>query len=279
MTEQKALVDIIREYMEAGEIRLPALSNTAAKLQKEITREDPDMNKVEAYIKLDPAITGEVLKVANSSYYRGIGAVETIHDAGLRIGLSELSNIVMVGIHRSKFKSKDPFINDYLKMLWKHSLSCAIGSSWLAKHLMLNQLSGKAFIAGILHDMGKLFLLTALEDIKKTNKDVCPSNFLVEKMLTSLHSEQGYALLMQWNLPEVYCIVARDHHSETFDSGNQLLAIVRLVNRVCSKLGINMPFESVEAITGSLEVELLDLSEISLAELEIAIEDAMIKLT
>ena len=279
MTEQKSIVDIIREYMKSGEITLPALSDTAAKLQTEITKEDPDMSKVEAYIKLDPAITGEVLRVANSSYYRGIGTVETIHDAGLRIGLSELANIIMVGIHRSKFKSKDPYINDYLRMLWKHSLACAIGSSWLSKHLMLNQLSGKAFIAGILHDMGKLFLLTALEDIKKNNNDFNPSNFLIEKMLTSLHSEQGYDLLVQWNLPQIYCIIARDHHGETFDSGNQLLAIVRLVNRVCSRIGINMPLENVEAVAGSIEVELLDLSEISLAELEIAIEDAMMKLT
>lgn len=275
MTEKKSLIDIIKEHMAAGDIKLPVLSQSAEQLQNEVTKEDPDMEKVENYITMDPAITGEVLKVANSSYYKGIGTVDTIKEASLRIGISELANLVMLVLHRENFSSTDPYINNYLEQLWKHSLASAVGSQWLAKYLALEHIAGTAFIAGMMHDMGKLFLITAVEDIKKLDKDFNPPTFLIEKMITGLHTEQGYDLLQNWNLPEAYCIVARDHHEMEFDTGNMLLAIVRLVNRVCNKMGIGPACDEEEPIVGSIEVDLLDLSEIAIAELEIKIEDSM----
>ncbi len=275
MTEKKSLIDIIKDHMAAGDIKLPVLSQYAEQLQNEITKEDPDMGKVEKYIKMDPAITGEILKVANSSYYKGIGTVDTIKEASMRIGISEMANIVMLVLHRENFSSTDSYINNYLEQLWKHSLAIAVGSQYLAKYLALEQIIGTAFIAGMMHDMGKLFLITAVEDIKKIDKDFKPPTFLIEKMISGLHTEQGYELLKNWNLPEAYCIVARDHHEREFDTGNMLLAIVRLVNRVCNKMGIGPASDEEEPIVGSIEVELLDLSEIAIAELEIKIEDAM----
>ncbi len=275
MTDKKSLIDIIKDHMASGDIKLPVLSQSAEQLQNEVTKEDPDMGKVENYIKMDPTITGEILKVANSSYYKGIGTVDTIREASLRIGISELANIVMMVLHRENFSSTDPHINNYLGELWKHSLAIAVGSQWLAKHLALEQISGRVFIAGMMHDMGKLFLITAVEDIKKTDKDFNPPTFLIEKMITGLHTEQGYELLQKWNLPEAYCLVARDHHEVEFDTGNMLLAIVRLVNRVCNKMGIGPVCDEEEPIVGSAEVELLDLSEIAIAELEIKIEDSI----
>ena len=275
MAETKPLIDIIKDHMASGEIKLPVLSQSAAQLQKEVTKEDPDMGKVENYIKMDPAITGEVLKVANSSYYKGIGTVDTIKEASLRIGVNELANIVIMVLHRENFKSNDPFINNYLKQLWRHSLASAVGSHWLAKYLSLDQIQGKAFIGGMLHDMGKLFLITAVEDIKKIDKEFNPSTFLLDKMISGLHPNQGYTLLHKWNLPENYCIIARDHHEMEFDTGNMLLTIVRLVNRLCNKMGIGPSCEEHKAIAGSIEVDLLDLSEIAIAELEIKIEDSI----
>lgn len=275
MSENKALIDIINDYMASGEIRLPVMSKSATLLQEEVTKEDPDPEKLESYIKMDPALTSEILSVANSSYYKGIGTVESIKEAGLRIGLTELSNVIMVTLHRSRFKATDPFLNDYIDQLWQHSIACAMGSSWLARHLSLHTISGKVFIAGMLHDVGKLFLATAVEAVKKIDKDFAPSEFLIEKMMNSLHAEQGYNLLVHWNLPEVYCNVARDHHAAPFDTASSILAIVRLVNRVCNKLGIGPNVDELVAISGSEEVELLDISEITLAELEIAIEDAV----
>lgn len=275
MAEEKSLIDIIKDHMATGDIKLPVLSQSAEKLQIEITKDDPDMKKVENYIKMDPALTSEVLKYANSSYYKGIGTVDTIKEASMRIGISELANIVMLVLHRDNFSSADPYINTYLENLWKHSLSSAIGSQWLAKYLSLEDIASTAFIAGMLHDMGKMFLLTAVEDIKQIDNEFNPPAFLIEKMIAGLHSEQGYELLQQWNLPETYCIIARDHHAANFDHSNMLLAVVRLVNRVCNKMGIGPAHEDIEPVVGSVEVDLLDLSEIAIAELEIKIEDSI----
>jgi hypothetical protein len=78
----------------------------------------------------------------------------------------------------------------------------------------------------------------------------------------------------QWNLPESYITVARDHDSDEWNEGNPLLAIVRLVNLACKKTGVHsLPDPSLVLVT-STEAQVLGLREIALAELEIVIEDA-----
>jgi HD-like signal output (HDOD) protein len=246
------------------------------KLQLEVTAEDPDIEKIMQMIEMDQAITGELLKTANSPFYKGLDSVDTVRDAILRLGMNEVANLVMFAIHRSNFKSDDPLVKKYMKQLWTHSVACAIGSKWAAEYLSLEQILPQSFIAGLLHDMGKLFLITAIGDIRREkDRRFDPSPNLVEKIMESLHASQGYELLTTWNLPEAYCIVARDHHALEFDTGNLLLTLVRLVNRVCVQMGVGTYMDENAATAGSVEADLLGLSEIAIAELQIKIEDSL----
>ncbi len=82
--------------------------------------------------------------------------------------------------------------------------------------------------------------------------------------------------MKQWNLPEEYCVIARDHHNNDFDGKNLLLLLVRLSNMACLKLGIGLAQEPSLVLSASEEAQLLNLSEIDLAELEIRLEDTAI---
>ena len=79
--------------------------------------------------------------------------------------------------------------------------------------------------------------------------------------------------MRHWNLPEKYCEIARLHHADEFDEKNLLLALVRLANKACSKLGIGLAKEPSLVLSATPESEVLRLSEVNLANLEIYLED------
>jgi HD-like signal output (HDOD) protein len=128
----------------------------------------------------------------------------------------------------------------------------------------------------LLHDIGKLFLIKVVEMINLSEKiTIKPSAELLNEVMKNFHSERGYSLLKNWNLPEIYCDIARDHHSEEFDSNDILMAIVRLVNKTCNKLGIGLNKDTSLVLAATPEAHVLGLSELFLAKLEITIEDSM----
>ncbi len=279
MDNKVSLIDLVKKEMEK-ENNLPVLSKRANALQNEAVKEDPDIRKIGSIIRLDPTLTSQVLKVANSPFYRGLQTVETIREAVIRLGQNEVVNIVMTVIHKGNFNSDVPIIKKNQNRLWNHLVACALGSLWTSRHLSMETLTPKSFIAGLLHDMGKIYLLTALEKIMKSREiDFKPSAALIDKILDSLHAEQGYHLLRQWNIPEKYAVIARDHHTEEFDHTDLLLVIVRLVNKVCAKMNNPGQTEDISTIVGSREAEILGMTELSIAELEIAMEDSLKKYT
>jgi HD-like signal output (HDOD) protein len=151
-----------------------------------------------------------------------------------------------------------------------------MGSKWLAEKSGYRPLAQEAFLAGLLHDIGKLFLLKVLEDIHTSGHyHLNLSKAIVDEVLDSMHAEQGARLLQQWNLPELYCDVARDHHTEDYDPNHTVLTMVRLVNLTCHKLGIGLHHEASLVLAATAEAQTLETSELLLAELEIMLEDAM----
>ncbi len=274
MAQQASIIEIIKQQIKKEE-SLPVLSPKAMNIQKEATSEDPDFKVLARLIRMDPTLTSQVLKTANSPFYRGLGNVNTINDAVIRLGQDEMVNIVMKVLHQENFRSSHPLIRPYQIRLWNHSVSCAIGSLWTVKYLSVEELISRAFIAGLLHDIGKLYLLTAIEKIFKSKTATFkPPPQLIDKILSNLHSAMGYNLLTKWHLPLQYRTIARDHHTDEYDHSNMLLLIVRLVDAVCIKIENNGSKTDLAGIVSSREADILGMPEIGVAELEIALEDA-----
>ncbi|MCG8633563.1 MAG: HDOD domain-containing protein [Desulfobacterales bacterium] len=276
MPQKPSIIEIIKQQIKK-EDSLPVLNPKAVKIQAEAVKKDPDFGILTRLIRMDPTLTTQILKTANSPFYKGLGDVDTIKDAVVRLGQNEMINIIMKEVHQQNFKSRNPLIRAYQNKLWAHSVSCAIGSLWIARYLAMVEIVPKAFIAGLLHDMGKLYLLTAIEKILESKTSPFkPPPQLIDKILSNLHAALGYNLLTKWHLPDQYRVIARDHHSEEFDRTNLLLMIVRLSNAVCNKMEKNDEATDLSGIVSSREADILGMPEIGVAELEIALEDARV---
>ena len=275
MNQDKSFIEIVDTHLASSNARLPVFNATALRIQQEIAKDESDLQLIEKLIVSDQALTAKVLSVSNSSFYKGLQQVSTVRNAIVRVGINEVSNIVMLITHESNFRSKDPFVQGIMRKLWRHSVACAMGSNWLAKQCGLHSLAHEAFFAGLLHDVGMLFILTVIDDLKHSNEiEIQPSDALLVEAMNTLHTHHGHSLMSHWNLPEKYSQIARDHHQEEFDGNNSLLALVRLADMACCKLGIGLDKDPSLVLIASPEAETLHISEVDLARMEIMLEDS-----
>ena len=277
MDQDQSFIEIVDKHLASSDARLPVFNTTALRIQQEIAKEEPDTRLIEKLIVSDQSLTAKVLSVSNSSFYRGLQEVETVRNAIVRMGINEVSNIVMLVTHEHSFHSKDPFVHGMMRKLWQHSVGCAMGSNWLAKQCGLHAMAHEAFFGGLLHDVGMLLILTVIDDLKHSNKlKNQPSNALLVETMDTLHTNHGHTLMAHWNLPQKYSQIARDHHQEEFDPNNLLLALVRLADKACCKLGIGLEEDSSLVLVATEEAKALHISEVDLARMEIMLEDSQV---
>lgn len=275
MTPGPSLVELVSQRILSGEARLPVFHAVAARIQQEISREEPDPRRIEQLVGSDQALTAEVLRFSNSAFYKGLNQVTTVRNAIVRLGVNEVANIVMTVTHESQFRSRDPVLHAVLRKLWRHALATAVAAHWLARTCGTHALVHEAFFAGLLHDVGKLFVVTVIEDLPRLAPQAAGvSPAILQEAMDRLHAAEGYRLMKHWELPETYAEVVRDHHRPAGEGDPALLNLVRLADRVCNKAGFGLAAPPPQSPAASPEARALRVAELDLARLEIELEDS-----
>lgn len=275
MTTEKPLIELIRDRL-AGDLRgLPVFHSVAVKLQQMLVSRDFRIEEVIRLISEDQSLASQVLKMGNSSFYTGLSKVGTIKDAVVRLGAQEIANLVMMASQAEQYKSGNPVLDNFLQKLWDHALSCATGATWLAAKAGYPSLAAEAFMGGLLHDIGKLAIIKSLDEILQAGGTRATiSEILINEILDTMHEDVGHRLMLSWSLPETYCAITANHHNTEYDGNDTLLVIVRLANLACRKVGKALNPDPAIALFGAPEAQFLGIKEITLAELEIIVEDA-----
>ncbi|NJD39813.1 MAG: HDOD domain-containing protein [Geobacter sp.] len=266
---QVALPETVRKLLASQPIELPIFHPVALKLQRMLSDYDFTVDEVAQVANEDQSLASQMLKMANSPMYMGRTKVATIKEAVIRLGAQQVINIAMAASQASAHASDNPVLNKYMQELWLHSHGSALGARWMAHNCGMRGIADEIYLAALLHDVGKLYLLKAVERLTKAG--VISSMFddeLIMEIFEVMHVEQGYRLMQHWNFPSMYCDVIRDHHLEEWDPVNKMLAIVRFVNLACHRVGLGLKHEPELALQMTLEAEVLDLGELQIAELE-----------
>lgn len=275
--QTRPFVDIVKEQLESEALNLPVFHPIALKLQGILATKDFSIDQVVALIIKDQALTSQILRLANSAFFTGLAKVTTITDAVIRLGAREIASVAMLASQQSSYNSfTHPDLKGQSQLLWKHAIGCAMGTRWMCERTGYKYLSQEGFIAGLLHDIGNLLILKVLEGILLgENEQKGVSRELTAEIMTAMHTNSGYQLMRKWNLPDIYCTIVRDHHEEQGDTNNVLLSLVRLVDSACRKLGLGGPAEPNLMLAATFEAQGMGIKEITLAELEIMIEDSI----
>jgi putative nucleotidyltransferase with HDIG domain len=271
---EASTLDHIIQLIESGTLNLPIYDAVALKMQEAVANKVDDIEAIEELIQSDQAIAAEVLRAANSPFYCTLSPIRTIRNAIVRLGTQQMRRLVILVSERAKYRSRYPDLHKMLGLLWQHTSMTALSAQWLSKRLHLTGIEEICFLGGLLHDIGKLILLRAIDEIRKDKTlhlDLPTGS--IEGLIAANHCQVGYNLLKAWNIPEIYCQIARDHHNETFPAGDLTMAIVRLANEGSRLLVPGANPENKTTLAEGQEAALLQVNESHLDELRIMLEE------
>lgn len=234
MTDKAAVEQIL---LRAGE--LPAIPGIVTEVLSLTSDPNVSISDVSKLIERDPVMTSRLLKLSNSAYYGMRQVVGTLKLALVILGVREVRNIV-VGISALEvLRDEDTAFLLGERGLWAHSVMVGGIAKKLAVELQLS-LQGEDFIAGLLHDIGKLLLWKQLgQEYKDLYGRAEAENLCLytveEEAYGFNHADVGGALATSWNLPVTLISALELHHSVSAQAlldgpAPKLAALVRIAN-------------------------------------------------
>lgn len=259
----------LREQICLQPIDLPVFNSVALELLQLLADHRVEISEVVETINKDPSLSIAILKMANSPAYAGRYPSATIKDSASRIGVKQITNLAMAASQASIHTSSLPIVNEMMQRLWSHSYACALGCQSLAKNTGNKELADQAYMAGLLHDIGKLYLLKAMERIYMDGEITfeLDKETLLE-VFSDMHVEQGLRIMSHMGIPDLYCSIVAKHHADNVPPDDTLLAIVRLVNFMSMQYGLNSYPRYVRPKNAEPEINFLKVSESTLLQLE-----------
>ena len=257
-----------RKLLRQLPIELPVFNPVALELLLLLEKPGSHINTVVETINKDQALSAIVLRMANSAAFSGLEPSETIKAAAIRLGTRQISNLVMAASQANLHTSGIPVVNDIMRELWLHSHACAVGCWTVAMATHHRDIADKAYLAGLLHDIGKLFILKAMERISLDGFAFELERNIILEVFTTMHVELGCRLMDHWNIPAVYKTVVADHHLEHVMTHNILLDIVRQVNFNSRRLHLSLNPAVVPYDASPPEYMSLKMSEPDCTDLE-----------
>ncbi len=260
--------ELILERLTRIDFNLPVFDKVALQLMAAVQRDGSSADELGQIINQDPSMASEVLRIANSAFYSGASEIATVRNAIIRLGLKKIISITMLASQQEVYSDAAPHFFLIMGALWKHSNVAAFGCEWLATRAGRKRMADEAFMAGLLHDIGKLAILTTMEKlIEEQQLEANQDDDVVLELLLEEHAAIGAQLLAHWNLPETYQEVIAGHEAEDFDNENSLLAIVRLVNKACWEIGISVNRRLDMHLSETEEAKVLKLDSAAIEEL------------
>lgn len=196
---------------------LPVLPHIAMEILNLIEDKTSVPEDFENVIENDQVMTLKILKIANSAYYGYPREIITIKESIVILGTDTLKSLVLSLLTRQILSRSLDTYGLKKGELWEHSLAVAMVARSIAKTMRLSNPEGY-FVAGLLHDVGKLILDFSLVDNAKIIKQQIREGGLdfvqaEERLLGFDHAHIGAKLLEKWNLPDFLVNAVRYHHS------------------------------------------------------------------
>lgn len=208
---------------------VPAMPNVIMRALSIMKDPDSSMKELSQIISYDQSLTTKVLALVNSAYYGFPQQINSIQRAISLLGLTKTKNIIVT-------VAMKPMLNNQGdRELWEHSIKVAVGCEYLADYLKIVD-ADDAFVAGFLHDIGKMILnikdrrlSEKVKQLVSLGSDVIES----EKMFFHTdHTEMGTLLAKKWQLPILLTNSIKYHHNPNFSSMPAVCSLVYVINKL-----------------------------------------------
>jgi putative nucleotidyltransferase with HDIG domain len=213
---------------------LPTLPAVAMDVLNSIDNEDIDISILAQKIAKDQALTAKTLRFANSSLYGSQTKVCSIQQAISLLGVRGVRNLITTAALSSCFP-ETPCKNFEYKVFWRHTLATAVCAKVLARHLRLNQ--DIAFTAGLLHDIGRLVLVTHFTHRYEVALAYRAAHdcYLLDAERTVLgldHATIGHVLAQHWHFSENIQNAIAGHEEPDAMGNSSIASLIHVANAI-----------------------------------------------
>jgi putative nucleotidyltransferase with HDIG domain len=222
----------------SGLCELPVFGPVALKMLKLLANEVAEVRGIAGLLKSDPALSAEVLAVANSSFYGTPHRIDNLARAILVLGFEQTRSLTLTVALRSF--TRHPANPKIMQGCWQHSLAAALLAEELAP--LYDIAKDQAYTAALIHDVGRLGLLRAYGEqyapIFATRHNNAAACLEAERRAFEMdHCQAGLWLTQRWDFPSEYSRVASCHHDENPTAQQDLVALTRSACLLADALG------------------------------------------
>ena len=244
--------------------RLPAMPQILLKLIEQCQSDDVGMSELAELISKDAGMAGKILAIANSSAYHRNNRKVGLEHSLMTLGVEMIKTLVISESVLQVFNNFSHSSSTDLRSFWKHSLSSAVLAREIASAMTYSHLE-EAYLAGLLHDVGRLALLSTANKEYAANflaRDDEALSEIEEQTFRITHQEAGAWLIERWNLDSFLSDSVLYHHDAVsrLENTHPLIRIVRLAH-LMSVYDTND--SSVQAAASLCEINEEDLSRIA----------------
>lgn len=245
---------------------LKPISDAAGKVMSLLDDPDCGMADLADIIRYEPALTANVLKLANSAYFGLPDKIEDVKQAVIYLGMTQVVDLVLLVSCSSQFKGSHEGYGLGNGALWKSAVSAAIIANDLAEIKGLKQ-SGLTFTSALLRDIGKVVIdqhvKSALAPILKQVETQSITFIAAERQVLGVdHAQVGAMVLKKWHFPPALrCIIG--HYHAPFEGQACLVeaSIVHLADARCRKMQIGLGVDDPSYSEDEQVVDSLGLKE------------------
>jgi putative nucleotidyltransferase with HDIG domain len=256
--KQIQLEDVIKQVKD-----LPTLPELARQMLCNLDDEDSSLDAICEKVAQDQALAAKTLKLANSTMYGANSKVVTLQQAVAMLGVKNVKNLIRMTSLTNSFPVSRCRGFDF-KAFWRHSVATAICAELISRTLHMKH--DFAFTAGLLHDIGRLVLVTRFpKEYEKvldcqTQKD-CHLIDAEQAILGIDHVSAGLILAVHWKFADAIQDAIRGHHAPDDKALNSVAAIVHVANVIAHALDLSQTEKELVPLLSKTAWETLALTE------------------
>ncbi len=266
-----SIVDLINKNCE-----IPPLPAAATQILRLVDDPQSSVDKLADVVMADQAFAARLLKIANSSYYSGGRAIETVSDAIMTLGSSALRTLAVAASARTLFRK----FGLLEQKLWEHSIGVSSAAGIVASAIRYPS-AEEAAVVGLVHDIGKVIMnngdpekyMLVTESVYNENK----ASYMAEEFFFGFnHADVGGVVGRNWKFPKNLCEAIRRHHSirtaadisDLPEDAALLCCIIALADGICVRLGIGYrePMDELPLLDRESQ-RMLDISDRTIQEM------------
>ncbi len=210
--DSDTITDAIYKKIEAGEFPIIEIPSTLMDIMEQLQNPDFIYGEISNMVLKSPGLSVEFIKIANSALYSRGHETSDLISALPRLGKENIRALLYMYSSKVSF-AEDRRFNILAEQIIEHSYATGLIAGYMSQRFFAD--SEMAFLAGLLHNIGKLGILKALPDVyefpKETETDLTEKSF--DGIFTNLYEKAGAYLAKDWKI-EKHVLIAIEHHND-----------------------------------------------------------------